>query len=68
MKKNDPVSHIMSRNLVTLEVSDPISKARQLFETAKVHHLPIVKSGELQEFFRGQISFALASASSAIRT
>lgn len=48
MKKNDPVSHIMSRNLVTLEVSDPISKARQLFETAKVHHLPIVKNGELQ--------------------
>lgn len=48
MKKNDPVTHIMSKKPVTLDSSDPVSKARQLFETTGVHHLPIVKGEALE--------------------
>lgn len=47
MRKNDPVSHVMSSKLVTLDVSDPVSKARQLFESSSIHHLPVVSGGEL---------------------
>ena len=48
MKKNDPVTHIMSKKPVTLDSSDPVSKARQLFETTGVHHLPVVKGEALE--------------------
>ena len=48
MKKNDPVTHIMSKKPVTLDSSDPVSKARQLFETSGVHHLPVVKGEALE--------------------
>ncbi len=47
MRKNDPVSHVMTTNLVTLDLSDPISKARQLFEQSGIHHLPVINGGEL---------------------
>lgn len=47
MRKNDPVTHIMTKNLVTLDVTDPISKARQLFEGSSIHHLPVVRGTEL---------------------
>lgn len=47
MRKNDPVSHVMSSKLVTLDISDPVSKARQLFESSSIHHLPVVSGNEL---------------------
>lgn len=47
MRKNDPVSHVMSSKLVTLDVSDPVSKARRLFESSSIHHLPVVSGEEL---------------------
>ncbi|MBL8816441.1 MAG: CBS domain-containing protein [Planctomyces sp.] len=47
MKKNDPVSNVMTKTLVTLDINEPISKARQLFETSGVHHLPVVSGDEL---------------------
>lgn len=47
MRKNDPVSHVMTGSVVTLDVSDPISKARQLFESKGVHHLPVVSGDDL---------------------
>lgn len=45
MKRNEPVSHIMSTNLVTVHHGDPISKVRKLMQETGVHHLPVV-SGE----------------------
>jgi CBS domain-containing protein len=45
MKKNMPVTHIMSTDLVTVHHGDPISKVRQLFSEHHLHHLPVV-SGE----------------------
>ena len=47
MRKNDPVSHIMTKDVTTLDVSDPLSKARKLFESAAIHHLPVVSGDEL---------------------
>lgn len=47
MRKNDPVSHVMTKEVVTLDLNDPISKARQLFEESGIHHLPVVNGGEL---------------------
>lgn len=47
MRKNDPVSHVMSKELVTLDVNDPISKGRRLFEDSGIHHLPVVRGDEL---------------------
>lgn len=45
MKRNEPVSHIMSTNLVTVHHGDPISKVRKLMEETGIHHVPVV-SGE----------------------
>jgi len=47
MRKNDPVSHVMSSDVITLDVNDPVSKARTLFESSGIHHLPVVKGKEL---------------------
>jgi len=47
MRKNDPVSHIMTKNVVTLDLNDPLSKARSLFEQTGVHHLPVMHGSEL---------------------
>ena len=47
MRRNDPISHVMTKNPVVLETGDSLSKARQLFEESGVHHLPVVHGGEL---------------------
>lgn len=47
MRKNDPVSHIMTKDVVTLDLNDPLSKARALFEQTGVHHLPVMHGSEL---------------------
>lgn len=47
MRKNDLVSHIMTRNLVTLDINQPVSKARQIFDSASIHHLPVVRGEDL---------------------
>jgi CBS domain-containing protein len=47
MKKNDPVTHVMTRELVTLEVHEALSKARALFEESAIHHLPVTRGGDL---------------------
>jgi CBS domain-containing protein len=47
MRKNEPVSRIMVRDVVTLDVNEPMSAARARFESAGVHHLPVVRGDEL---------------------
>lgn len=42
MKKNEPVTHIMSADPVTVGRNDPVSKARQTMEQKDIHHLPVV--------------------------
>lgn len=45
MKKNEPVSKVMTRELLTVHEGEPVSKLRKIFENGEVHHVPVV-SGE----------------------
>jgi CBS domain-containing protein len=45
MRKNEPVSKIMSSALQTIHEGEPVSKLRAIFENAGIHHIPVV-SGE----------------------
>lgn len=45
MKKREPVSHIMTKDLVTVNVNTGLREAKDLFTENKVRHLPVV-SGE----------------------
>lgn len=47
MKRNEPVSKIMSAGALTIHSGDPISKARKLMVDCGVHHLPVVSGQEI---------------------
>lgn len=47
MRKNEPVTHIMRKDPITVHHGDPISKVRQIFAENDVHHLPVVSGKEL---------------------
>lgn len=47
MKHNDPISKIMSRNVITVHHGDPLSKVRGLVREHGVHHIPIVNGDQL---------------------
>lgn len=42
MKKNVPVSTIMTKNVVKLNLSDELTKAEALFKKHKIRHIPVV--------------------------
>lgn len=44
---NEPLSLIMSRNVITAAADDSLSVARGIFLKNKVHHLPIVEGSRL---------------------
>ena len=45
MKKNEPLTQIMSTGLQTIHGGEPVSKLRAIFESGGIHHVPVV-SGE----------------------
>ena len=47
MKRNAPISHLMSRSVITAHHGDPISKVRALFREHGVHHIPVVNGDQL---------------------
>jgi CBS domain-containing protein len=47
MKRNEPVTKIMSTNLVTVHHGDPISKVRKLIQEFGLHHIPVVSGDQL---------------------
>jgi CBS domain-containing protein len=47
MKQNEPISRIMSTELVTVHHGDPISKVRHLMQETGVHHIPVVNGETL---------------------
>lgn len=47
MKKNESISKIMSSNPITIDQSQPVSKARQLLESGDHQHLPVVNGEDL---------------------
>lgn len=47
MRKNEPITHVMTRSVLTVHEADPVSKVRKLIEMHKVHHVPVVKGDAL---------------------
>lgn len=47
MKKRMPISTIMTKNLVTLNHTDDLTKAEQLFEEHGIRHIPVVSGQEI---------------------
>lgn len=51
MKTNVPVSTIMTKNVVQLNLSDSLGKAEQLFKKHHIRHLPVVNCGKVVGIF-----------------
>ncbi|WP_300976881.1 CBS domain-containing protein [Flavobacterium sp.] len=47
MKSNVPVSEIMSKNLVKLQLTDDLTKAESLFKHHKIRHIPVVNGNKI---------------------
>lgn len=47
MKRNESISKIMKRQVITLTHGDPISRIRKTFTDTGVGHLPVVNDGQL---------------------
>ncbi len=47
MKKNEPVTTVMTPLLTTAHIGDPLSKLRKMFEASNVHHIPVVSGDNL---------------------
>lgn len=48
MKKKVPVSHIMSDNLVLLNLNDTLEKAEELFKKHNIRHIPVVNNQKIE--------------------
>lgn len=38
-----PISTIMTKNLVTISPSDPLTKVKEIFDEHNIHHIPVVR-------------------------
>lgn len=47
MKKQVPVSTIMSKNVIKLNLSDDLTKAEMLFKKNHIRHIPVVDSNKI---------------------
>ncbi|MGO4822706.1 MULTISPECIES: CBS domain-containing protein [unclassified Flavobacterium] len=47
MKQNVPVSTIMSKNIIKLNLSDDLTKAEKLFKEHKIRHIPVINKEEI---------------------
>ncbi|MBA4154258.1 CBS domain-containing protein [Flavobacterium sp.] len=47
MKKQVPVSTIMSKNVIKLNLSDDLTKAEMLFKKHHIRHIPVVDSNKI---------------------
>src|SRR5690554_130352 len=47
MKKSEPVSKIMSTNLITINNSNSLQDAEKLFKQHKIRHIPVVSNKKI---------------------
>ena len=47
MKQNIPVSTIMTKNVVKLNLADDLTKAESLFKKNHIRHIPVVNSNKI---------------------
>lgn len=43
----DPVSKIMTRDLICVQEDDNLSIVKSIFQKHKIHHIPVLKDGDL---------------------
>ncbi|NBC24033.1 MAG: CBS domain-containing protein [Bacteroidetes bacterium] len=44
---NEPISSIMTRNLITVSQNDSLEKVKNIFSEKNIHHMPVVEEEEL---------------------
>jgi len=47
MKNNVPVSEIMTKNIIKLNLSDELTKAEELFKKHNIRHIPVVNGNKI---------------------
>ena len=47
MKKREPVSHIMTKDLYTVSLNDNLKDAYELMKSKKIRHIPVVSGDKL---------------------
>lgn len=64
MKQNESISHIMSTDLVTANITETYSEVKARMETACVHHVPVVENHRLLGIIsdRDLLKFAVSKA------
>ncbi|MBX2892733.1 MAG: CBS domain-containing protein [Saprospiraceae bacterium] len=45
--KNEPIANLMTRNVVTVEIHEPLERAQTLMQQHHIRHLPVTKKGKL---------------------
>jgi CBS domain-containing protein len=48
MKKNEAIKNLMTKNIVSVNLSDLFSVAKQKMESLSVHHLPVLEGKKLK--------------------
>jgi len=69
MNPNNPISSIMTTNMITVRPGDTARKVREVFKTHSFHHIPVTDEGEKlvgiiskEDFFRISYLLSLDSA------
>jgi CBS domain-containing protein len=47
MKKREPVSHIMTKDVITVDENDKLSEVAAIFRKKGIRHLPVKKGGKI---------------------
>lgn len=47
MKKNEPIKHIMSRNIISVDHNGTFSAAKNALEEHDIHHVPVLEGAKL---------------------
>ena len=47
MNINDPISSIMTKSVLTINVDDSLFDAKKVFDKNKIRHLPVIQDGKL---------------------
>ena len=53
LKKNDSITHVMTRDLQTINLTTSLSEVGKIFSECNIHHLPVVEGASL----RGMLSY-----------
>jgi CBS domain-containing protein len=48
MKRREPISKIMTQDVITLQLNEDLAKAEKLFHENKVRHIPVVSGDKIE--------------------